>query len=268
MWPDGYYYQQQLFFFAKWSKEMEKTFTDNLAEHGRSELFHPRRPNIHVVMCSLYDVNKKGSDLEPTPRVLSPHQMRFGVLFAGPNNGGDDDLYADRFDLNVDAPNEGWVVLPRTRVIEAAVDEPANEVASDALTVDEPTIEVAPDALENKVVPVEPAHEAGPSQPVNEALHAEPVPTNAVPHPPMLYISDSSSSSMWMVLEEYHGSERNANSVLPLLGAVDGLSSDDEDLQLVGDGGDKGQQTNVVHRDSKGKQVEVVDLDSEGNETD
>ncbi|KAK4433251.1 hypothetical protein Salat_1087400 [Sesamum alatum] len=61
------------------------------------------------------------------------------------------------------------------------------------------------DALGNEVVPVDPIHEAGPSDPPNEALHDEPVPTAVGIPSPVLFISDSSdsSSSMWRDLEEY-----------------------------------------------------------------
>ncbi|KAK4427157.1 hypothetical protein Salat_1484600 [Sesamum alatum] len=59
MWPAGYFYQRQQFYFPKWTKDMEKTFVDSLTGHARSGMFRPDRPNIHAVMCALYDLNKK-----------------------------------------------------------------------------------------------------------------------------------------------------------------------------------------------------------------
>ncbi|KAK4423249.1 hypothetical protein Salat_1907700 [Sesamum alatum] len=59
MWPEGYYYQRQMFSNTKWTKTMEKTFFNSLVKHARSGFFRPKRPNIHAVMCALYDVNKQ-----------------------------------------------------------------------------------------------------------------------------------------------------------------------------------------------------------------
>ncbi|KAK4416764.1 hypothetical protein Salat_2501900 [Sesamum alatum] len=66
MWPDGYYHQQNMFYFRNWTREMGKTFVDSLVEHARSGLFRPKSPNIHAVMSALYDVNKS---MEPRLRM-------------------------------------------------------------------------------------------------------------------------------------------------------------------------------------------------------
>ncbi|KAK4412509.1 hypothetical protein Salat_2898000 [Sesamum alatum] len=59
MWPYDYYYQRQMFYNSKRSREMEKTFVGSWVEHARLGFFRLERPNMHVVMFALYDVNKK-----------------------------------------------------------------------------------------------------------------------------------------------------------------------------------------------------------------
>ncbi|KAK4438395.1 hypothetical protein Salat_0173800 [Sesamum alatum] len=59
MWPDGYYYQEQMYYCSRWTKDMEKSFVESLVIHARTGFFRPERPNIHAVMSALYDVNKK-----------------------------------------------------------------------------------------------------------------------------------------------------------------------------------------------------------------
>ncbi|KAK4426860.1 hypothetical protein Salat_1454800 [Sesamum alatum] len=122
------------------------------------------------------------------------------ILFDRPNNRGDEDPDGLRVDLNLPAAPEGWVAVG-----DAADGPPMLEVA--------PNVE--PDAADTKAVPMEPVNKAGPSEPVNEAPHNATPPTNPVPHPQVLIVSDSSSSSMWRALEEYYGSDSDANSVLP-----------------------------------------------------
>ncbi|KAK4415056.1 hypothetical protein Salat_2612700 [Sesamum alatum] len=41
MWSDGFYYQEQMFYNSRWTKEVEKTFVDSLAD--RFDLNVPAR---------------------------------------------------------------------------------------------------------------------------------------------------------------------------------------------------------------------------------
>ncbi|KAK4438007.1 hypothetical protein Salat_0134800 [Sesamum alatum] len=233
MWPDGYYYQQQLFYFNRWTKDREKTFVHSLVEHGRSGLFRPGRPNVHVVMCSLYDVNKRyGTKItyEWAQSRVERLQERYHLFRWVVNTEGV--IWNQRLGF-VTAPDQvwrslcrvppegwvavgdGWVATPPPCANEATRVEPANEVGVGATAERPPMLEVAPDATDTEAVPMEPVNEAGPSEPVNEAPHNATHPTNAVPHPHVLIVSDSSSSSMWRALEEYYGSDSDADSVLP-----------------------------------------------------
>ncbi|KAK4434480.1 hypothetical protein Salat_0610800 [Sesamum alatum] len=282
MWPNGYYYQQQFFYFNRWTKDMEKTFVDSLVEHARSGLFRPGRSNVHAVMCSLYDVNKRyGTKITyewaqsrvqrlqeryhlfrwvvNTEGVIWNQRLGFltapdhvwrslcrqnkrakcycnayedfweelCILFDRPNNGGDEDPDVLRVDLNLPAAPEGWVAAPPPRANEAARGEPANEVGVGAAAEIPPMLEVAPDvepdAADPEAVPMGPVNEAGHSEAINEAPHNVTHPTNAVPHSQVLIVSDSSSSSMWRALEEYYGSDSDADSVLPPPGVPQSL---------------------------------------------
>ncbi|KAK4424332.1 hypothetical protein Salat_1626600 [Sesamum alatum] len=187
-------------------KIWKKTFVDSLVEHAWSGLFRPGRPNVHAVMCSLYDVNKR------------------------PNNEGDEDPDGLEVDLNLPAAPEGWVAVgdgwvatPPPHANEAARVEPANEVGVGAAAERPPMLEVAPDAADSEAVPMEQVNEAGPTEPVNEAPHNATHPTNAVPYPQVLIVSDSSSFSMWRALEEYYGNDTDADFVLPPPGVPQSL---------------------------------------------
>ncbi|KAK4417027.1 hypothetical protein Salat_2528200 [Sesamum alatum] len=63
----------------------------------------------------------------------------------------------------------------------------------------------------------EPTPHVQEAEPAHVAPEGEPVPHDAGAPNPVLYISDSSSSSssMWKALQEYYGSEGDADSVLP-----------------------------------------------------
>ncbi|KAK4414672.1 hypothetical protein Salat_2880200 [Sesamum alatum] len=198
---------------------MEKTFVDSLTGHARSGMFRPDRPNIHAIMCALYDVNKKyGTRVTYewaqtrvarlreryelfswvitregviwNPRlgfVTAPDQLwrtlvrqnkrarcyvnaaeelweELCILFDRDNEERNDVIDADRFDLNVPAPAEGWVDPPPPR---------ANENAPVA----------APTILNN----------------VDSS-------------------GSSSSSDFWAALDAYYGSDSDADSVLPVPG--------------------------------------------------
>ncbi|KAK4438889.1 hypothetical protein Salat_0223500 [Sesamum alatum] len=199
---------------------MEKTFVDSLFEHYRSGLFHPDRPSIHAVMCSLYDVNK------------TPNEV----------------IDADRFNLNVAAPQEDWVLRPPPRHVEAGDNAPnakdalcvvADEAGAVEVAPHGPNNEPVPDGLHAAQAPDAPQAEPKPDVVVNElapgAMHASKARRALLPaqahHSPqaehvrddactpvqVMYQSDSSSesSSMWRHLHEYYGSDSYADSVLP-----------------------------------------------------
>ncbi|KAK4438285.1 hypothetical protein Salat_0162700 [Sesamum alatum] len=218
-----------MFYNSRWTRDMEQTFVDSLVEHARSGLFHPDRPTIHAVMCSLYDVSKKQNDV----------------------------IDADCFNLNVAAPQEGWVLLPPPRDIQPAVgapnpavvpvvvpdeagateparDGPNTEPVPDAMHVaqafDTSQVEPAPDAPNTELAPdamhvaqaldallAEPPHHAPQAVIAHVAPQAKPIPDDACPPKPVLYINDSSSesSSMRRALHEYNGSGNDVDSVLP-----------------------------------------------------
>ncbi|KAK4423653.1 hypothetical protein Salat_1948200 [Sesamum alatum] len=242
MWPNGYYHQENMFYFRNWTREMEKTFVDSLVEHARSGLFRPESPNIHAVMSALYDVNKKyGTKItyewaqSRVERLRERyHLFRWvinteGVLWnqrLGPNNARNEVFDAGRFDLNAPARADGWVDLVPPRVNEAPAAAPANEAALDDPAGGVAVVDQAPDDPAGEVLLVEPLNQVGPADSPNEALHAEPVPEAAGLPPPVLVISDSSdsSSSMWRRSEEYYASNSSADSVLPVPGVPLGMS--------------------------------------------
>ncbi|KAK4435049.1 hypothetical protein Salat_0668100 [Sesamum alatum] len=162
---------------------MEKTFVDSFVEHAMSGLFRPGHPNVHAVMCSLYDVNKRFG----TKVTFEWAQTRVQQL--------QEQYHLFRWVVNT----EGVIWNQRL------AGPPVVEVAPDG----------EPDAAATEAVLIEAANEEGPSEPLNEALHAVADPTNAIPHLEVVYVFDSSSSSMWRALEEYHGSNSDVDSVLP-----------------------------------------------------
>ncbi|KAK4438915.1 hypothetical protein Salat_0226100 [Sesamum alatum] len=191
---------------------MEQTFVDSLVEHARSGLFHPDRPNIHAVMCSLYDVNKKyGTKVvyewaqTRVERLRERYHLfrwvvnmegviwnaRLGfvtapdhvwqslcrqnkrakcyynayedlweqlcIIFDPRPNNQNDVIDVDRFDLHVVAPQEGWVLLPPPRLIQA--------------TVGAPNPEAVPIVVPNEAGATEPAPDGPNNEPVLDALH-------------------------------------------------------------------------------------------------
>ncbi|KAK4438030.1 hypothetical protein Salat_0137100 [Sesamum alatum] len=129
MWPDGFYYQEQMFYNSRWTKEVEKTFVDSLVTHVQTGFFRPGCPNIHAVMCVLYDVNKKYKTRITyewaQTRVASLRKIyelfhwvvnSEGVIWnnklgkvTAPDHVWRRLRWADHFDLNVPAHDVGWV---------------------------------------------------------------------------------------------------------------------------------------------------------------
>ncbi|KAK4429428.1 hypothetical protein Salat_1243200 [Sesamum alatum] len=197
MWPDGFYYQSQIFYNSRWTCEMEHTFVDSLVEHSRSGLFHPDQPSIHVVMCSLYDVNKKYGT-----KVVYEHKHVLNASESDTTLGG--------------APNHEDELAPH-----GPNNEPVPVCLHAAQAPDAPQAEPAPDMYNN-----EPAHDAmhavqAPHAPLHAQAHdgpqAEPVPDDVGSPKQVMYLSDSSSesSSIWRALHEYYGSDNDADFVLP-----------------------------------------------------
>ncbi|KAK4434991.1 hypothetical protein Salat_0662100 [Sesamum alatum] len=157
-------------------------FVDSLTGHARLGMFRPDRPNIHAVMCALYDVNKKYGTRSPTSglkQMWRSYQNKRArcyvnaaeelceelcILFNRDNEERNDVIDSDHFDLNVPAPVEGWVDPPPPR---------ANEDAP---------------------------------------ITATPILNNANSS------GSSSSSSFWAALDAYYGSHSDADSVLPVPG--------------------------------------------------
>ncbi|KAK4423094.1 hypothetical protein Salat_1892000 [Sesamum alatum] len=242
MWPNGVYFQSQIFYCSRWTREMEQTFIDSLVEHSRSGLFHPDRLSIHAVMCSLYDVNKTyGTKVvyewaqTRAERLRERYHLFHWVvntegiiwnarlgLVTGPDPVWqslcqNEVIDANRFDLNVAAPQEGWVLRPPPRHIEAGDNAPNAEDVPVVVPDEAGAAEVAPHGPNNESVP-DGLHAAQ----APDAPQAEPAPDVVVnelaPGTPLqvMYQSDSSSesSSMWRHLHEYYGSDSDADSVL------------------------------------------------------
>ncbi|KAK4438910.1 hypothetical protein Salat_0225600 [Sesamum alatum] len=71
MWPDGYDFQQQMFYCSRWTKSMEKTFVDALLEQARRGNFRVGLENRNAVQHALYEVNKKHDTKVVLPWALS-----------------------------------------------------------------------------------------------------------------------------------------------------------------------------------------------------
>ncbi|KAK4415776.1 hypothetical protein Salat_2685000 [Sesamum alatum] len=237
MWPDGFYFQSQIFNTSRWTREMEHTFVDNLVEHNRSGLFHPDRPSIHAVMCSLYDVNKKyGMKVvyewaQTRVELLRERYHLFcwvvntrGIIWnaqlgfvTGPNHVWQSLLGGapNAEDVSVVVPAEAGVAPP------APNNEPVPDGLHAAQASDAPQAEPAPDVVVNEPTPdamhdAQTPHALLPAQ-AHDAPQAEPVPDDVGTPKQVIYLSDSSSesSSMWRALHEYHGSDSDADSILP-----------------------------------------------------
>ncbi|KAK4418841.1 hypothetical protein Salat_2296900 [Sesamum alatum] len=151
MWQNGVYYQS----------------VDSLVEHSRSGLFHPDRPSIHAVMCSLYDVNKtygtkvvyewaqtRVERLRERYHLFSWVVNTEGIIWnarlglvTGPNHVWQS-LY-----LNVAAPQEGWVLRPPPRHVEAGDNAPNAEDDPVVVPDEAGAAEVAPHGPNNEPVP-------------------------------------------------------------------------------------------------------------------
>ncbi|KAK4417479.1 hypothetical protein Salat_2573600 [Sesamum alatum] len=59
VYPDGYYFQERLFYSSQWSKAMEWTLVDALVDHKNNGHFLRDGVNSHAVLCSICDVNKQ-----------------------------------------------------------------------------------------------------------------------------------------------------------------------------------------------------------------
>ncbi|KAK4437495.1 hypothetical protein Salat_0083400 [Sesamum alatum] len=162
------------------------------------------------------------------------------ILFDPRPIGQNEVIDADRFDLNVAAPQEGWVLRPPPRHIEAGDNTPnaedvpvmvPDEAGAAEVTPHGPNNEPVPDGLHATQVPDAPQAEPAPDDVVNEPAHgamhafkarrvllpaqahhspqAEHGPDDAGTPVQVPYLSDSSSesSSMWRHLHEYYGSD-------------------------------------------------------------
>ncbi|KAL2228421.1 UNVERIFIED_CONTAM: hypothetical protein Sindi_1821800 [Sesamum indicum] len=58
MWLNGYYFQSQVFYNGKWTREMEDMFVQSLMDLKRLEIFRAAANNMHAVHSAIYDVNK------------------------------------------------------------------------------------------------------------------------------------------------------------------------------------------------------------------
>ncbi|KAL2231135.1 UNVERIFIED_CONTAM: hypothetical protein Sindi_1707900 [Sesamum indicum] len=58
MWPNGYYFQSQVFYSWKWTRDMENTFVQALMDLKKVGIFRVAANNMHAVHSAIYDVNK------------------------------------------------------------------------------------------------------------------------------------------------------------------------------------------------------------------
>ncbi|KAL2243394.1 UNVERIFIED_CONTAM: hypothetical protein Sindi_0457400 [Sesamum indicum] len=58
MWPDGFYYQRYMFYYSKWTKDMERTLVSKLLKHARNGRFHPDKENTFAITDALEAVHK------------------------------------------------------------------------------------------------------------------------------------------------------------------------------------------------------------------
>ncbi|KAK4413756.1 hypothetical protein Salat_2788400 [Sesamum alatum] len=252
IWPDGFYYQRQMFYNSRWTREMEQTFVESLVEHVLYEWAQTRverlRERYHLfrwvvntegviwntrlgfvtapdhVWQSLCRQNKRAK------WYCNAYEDLWGqlcILFDPRPNGQNDVIDADRFDRM-------WPHLKRAGAVEPAPDGPNNEPVPNVLHAaqvpDAPQAEPAPDVANTEPAPdamhaaqaldaplVEPPHHAPRAIIAHDAPQAEPVPDDTGQPKHVLYNSDSSSesSSMWRALHEYYGSDNDADSILP-----------------------------------------------------
>ncbi|KAK4428640.1 hypothetical protein Salat_1163800 [Sesamum alatum] len=206
MWPDGFYYQRQMFYNTKWTREMEKTFVDALIGHAKAGFFRPRRKNIHEVMCALYDVNKKhGSKVtfEWAQTRVARLRERYDIFRWVVNSEGV--VFNQRLGF-VAANDQVWKRICREEL--SQLFDPANYADNDVIDADKFDLNVPPpeegwvDAL-----PCQVKQSVGDSTPGN--------------------LSDSfdDSSSMWGWMQEFYGSESDADSVLPPPGVPRAIAS-------------------------------------------
>ncbi|KAK4427125.1 hypothetical protein Salat_1481400 [Sesamum alatum] len=229
MWPDGYYFQRQFFCNTRWTKQMEKTFIDSLLEHARTGQFRVGRENHQAIQSALRDVNKAHDANVTYPwavtRVQKLHQRLQCFLWV---------------------VNMADVVWNRNLRFVTAVDSVWREICREN-KLTRCYVNAYEELLEELCMlfgqPVEdedaPAADAPPEGPPPVALGAAPQPVaiGAAPQlvegfvdpaliqnddelvilPVVHVISDTSDSSsfIWRFIDEYYGSESDADYVLP-----------------------------------------------------
>ncbi|KAK4433246.1 hypothetical protein Salat_1086900 [Sesamum alatum] len=226
MWPDGFYYQEQMFYNSRWTKDVEKRSSTRWSHMHKWVFFRPERPNIHAVMCALYDINKKYKTKITyewvQTRVVSLREryqlFRWVVNLEG-NFSYLTILQNRKARCYVNAYEDLWPQLcvlferpnnPQDDVIQADRFD-LNVSARDVGWVEAPQHhegQAAIPAEGNVVVPAE--GNAGAPSEGDAAVAADPVVTLSGSS-----MDSDSAGSMWRALDEYYASESDPDSVLP-----------------------------------------------------